>query len=336
MVYPEIPPKMSAWIRRRRGAARTSLELATSCPSPSLPGASSADVVIRVSHVALQYNSELLFKILPVIPYVTPPIPELEFTGTVVASGSAASLDVREVGTRVVAYQKIPDWVLFGRGALVEYVRVPSSQAAQLPELSDMAAMSGVLGSGSTALKIARTGSVGKLLVQVCKMRGAKVVGIASGGNEDMVRGLGADESVDYRKHDPLPAYLALRYAEEPFDFILDCVGLRDLYVHSPAYLQPDGMVISIGSMEGVGAFLRNWFFNTWWPVWLGGVPRRYVTFSTPPTKDDALVLIKMVEEDKLRVSVDSIFSMEDAISAYERLATKRARGRVIVKVGKE
>ena len=95
-------------------------------------------------------------------------------------------------------------------------------------------------------------------------------------------------------------------------------------------------MVISIGSMEGVGAFLRNWFFNTWWPVWLGGVPRRYVTFSTPPTKDDALVLIKMVEEDKLRVSVDSIFSMEDAISAYERLATKRARGRVIVKVGKE
>ena len=200
---------MSAWIRRRRGAARTSLELATSCPSPSLPGASSADVVIRVSHVALQYNSELLFKILPVIPYVTPPIPELEFTGTVVASGSAASLDVREVGTRVVAYQKIPDWVLFGRGALVEYVRVPSSQAAQLPELSDMAAMSGVLGSGSTALKIARTcgisqghrvllngasGSVGKLLVQVCKMRGAKVVGIASGGNEDMVRGLGADE----------------------------------------------------------------------------------------------------------------------------------------------
>ena len=38
------------------------------------------------------------------------------------------------------------------------------------------------------------SGSVGAVLVQVCKIRGAKVVGVASGGNEEMVRGLGADE----------------------------------------------------------------------------------------------------------------------------------------------
>ena len=151
----------------------------------------------------------MLFKALPVMPFTAPSIPELEFTGTVVAAGSAASSDVREVGTRVVAYQTIPDMVVFGRGALVEYVRIPSSQAARLPEGSDMVAMGGVVGSGSTALKMARTGgvkeghrvlvngasgSVGKVLMQVCKMRGATVVGVASGGNEEMVRGLGADE----------------------------------------------------------------------------------------------------------------------------------------------
>ena len=91
----------------------------------------------------------------------------------------------------------------------MEYVRIPSSQAARLTEGSDMVAMAGVLGSGSTALKMARTcgvkeghrvlingasGSVGKVLTQVCKMKGARVVGVASGGNEEMVRGLGADE----------------------------------------------------------------------------------------------------------------------------------------------
>jgi NADPH:quinone reductase-like Zn-dependent oxidoreductase len=209
MASPPLPPTMHAWLRQRRGPARTSLELATSYPTPSLPSASSAEVLIRVSHVALQFSSEVLFKTLPVIPFTAPSIPELEFTGTVVAAGSAASSDVREVGTRVVAYQNIPDMVLFGRGALVEYVRIPSSQAARLPEGSDMVAMGGVLGSGSTALKMARTGgvkedhrvlvngasgSVGKVLLQICKMRGAKVVGVASGGNEEMVRGLGADE----------------------------------------------------------------------------------------------------------------------------------------------
>lgn len=141
---------------------------------------------------------------------------------------------------------------------------------------------------------------------------------------------------IDYRKHDPLSSYLASKYAAEPFDFVLDCVGVQALYVTSPAYLKSDGMVINIGSMEGSGAVIKHWMFNTWWPAWLGGVPRRYVMFSTPPTKEDAVVLIKLVEEGKLKISVDSVFSMEDAISAYERVATKRARGRVMVKVEKD
>ena len=200
-------PTMHAWLRQRLGPARTSLELATSHPMPSMPSASSAEVLIRVSHVALQFSSETMFKTIPVMPFTTP-IPELEFTGTVVASGSAASSDVREVGTRVLGYQNPWDMVR-GWGVLAEYVRIPSSQAARLPEGVDMVAMTGVLGSGSTALKMARTaglreghrvlvngasGSIGQVLTQVCKMRGAEVVGVASGGNEELVRGLGADE----------------------------------------------------------------------------------------------------------------------------------------------
>jgi len=117
---------------------------------------------------------------------------------------------------------------------------------------------------------------------------------------------------------------------------VLDCVGLQALYVNSPAYLKPAGMVINIGSMEGAASTLKNWFFNTWWPAWLGGVPRRYIMFSTPPSKDDAIVLIKLVEEGKLKASVDSVFGMEDVIRAYERIATMRARGRVIVKVERD
>ena len=47
-------------------------------------------------------------------------------------------------------------------------------------------------------------------------------------------------------------------------------------------------------------------------------------------------MLVKLVEEGKLKISVDSVFSMEDAIRAYERIATMRARGRVIVKVERD
>ncbi|KAK1820046.1 zinc ion binding [Friedmanniomyces endolithicus] len=342
---------MRAWTRQRRGAARAALELSSSHPRPADPESSSSDVLIRISHVALQFSSESLFKLLPVLPFTPPPVPELEFSGTIVAAGNAAAADVRDIGTRVIAFCTIGDMIL-GRGALAEYVRVPSGNATRLQEDADMAAMAGVLGSGSTALKMLRvggvrarsrvlvngaSGSVGSVLVQLCKRRGVHVVAVASGGNEEMVRGLGADEFIDYRKHEPLlPDHLASTYGEQQFDFVLDCVGLQALYINSPSYLKPDGAVINIGGMEGVGATLWSSIMNTWCPTWLGGVPRRYAFFTTVPTQDDALVLVKMVEEGELKAAVDSVFEMEDAIQAYERVATRRARGRVVVKVQRD
>ena len=119
---------------------------------------------------------------------------------------------------------------------------------------------------------------------------------------------------------------------------MLDCVGLQELYDNSPAYLKPEGAVINIGAMAGLGmsTMFKNWIFNTLWPTWLGGVPRRYVMFTALPNKEDAVVLLKLVEEGKLKISVDSVFSMEDAVKAYERVGTKRARGRVVVKVERD
>ena len=114
---------------------------------------------------------------------------------------------------------------------------------------------------------------------------------------------------------------------------MLDCVGTQALFVNSPAYLKAEGAVINIGVLEGVGITTRNVLFNRWLPTWLGGVPRRYIMFSTPPARDDAVYLTKLIEEGRVRIPVDSVFDMEDAVRAYERIATQRARGKVVVKV---
>jgi len=204
-----MPPTMRAWVVRRRGPARSALELDTSFPTPAVPTSSSADVLIRVSHVSLQFSSEMLMQTLPQLPFAGAWIPELELSGSVVAAGDAAPAEVRGPGTRVVAFQNIPAAVLLGRGVLAEFVRLPGSQVARIDAAVDMASASGINGAGSTALKMIRTagvrdghsvlvngasGSVGSVLVQLCKLRGARVVGVASGGNEAMVRGLGVDE----------------------------------------------------------------------------------------------------------------------------------------------
>ncbi len=138
---------------------------------------------------------------------------------------------------------------------------------------------------------------------------------------------------INYRNHDPLPAYLAQQYGDRPFDFILDCVGTQALYARSPAYLKPAGALINIGALEGVLVTMRNALCNLFLPTWLGGVPRRYIMFSTPPERDYAVELTRLIEEGRVRIPVDSVFNMEDAVGAYERIATKRARGKVVVKV---
>ncbi|KAJ5691923.1 hypothetical protein N7462_001346 [Penicillium macrosclerotiorum] len=342
-----LPPTMRAWVRRRRGPPATSLELAD-VPVPPTPPGSSADVLIRVSHVSLQFNSPFFISTLPSLPFTGPWIPELEFSGEVVAAGTGAPPEVRDPGTQVVAFSNVPGTVLKGQGVLCEYVRVPGGNVTRIPETMDMAAASGINGCGSTAVKMIRTsgvspghtvlvngasGSVGSVLVQMLKMRGARVVAIASGGNEELVRGLGADEFVDYKSHDSLPAFLATEYGEQPFDFVFDCVGTQALFANSPAYLKPEGAVINIGAIEGIWSttlgILSNWFL----PTWLGGVPRRYIVFSTPPTRMATIHVVDLIEKRGLRVSVDSVFDMENALDAYVRIATKRARGKVVVKV---
>ncbi|KGO47953.1 Polyketide synthase, enoylreductase [Penicillium expansum] len=345
---PTVPPTMRAWVRRRRGPACSTLELVTNYPTPDVPTGLSPDVLIRVSNVALQYSTEMTMKILPILPFTSPWIPEIELSGVVVAAGGRAPAEVRDPGSHVVAFQNIPSAILMGHGVLAEYVRLPGCQVSRIDDGIDMASASGIIGSGSTAFKMIRTagvreghtvlvngasGSVGSVVVQLCKLRGAKVVGVASGGNEPMVRDLGVDEFIDYREHEPLPAYLAHQYGDKPFDFILDCVGTQALFVNSPAYLKPEGAVINIGMLEGMFVTAGNMLLNSWLPTWLGGVQRRYIMFSTPPTCDDSVYLARLIEEGRLRIPVDSVFEMKDAIRAYERIATKRARGKVVVKV---
>jgi NADPH:quinone reductase-like Zn-dependent oxidoreductase len=114
---------------------------------------------------------------------------------------------------------------------------------------------------------------------------------------------------------------------------VLDCVGTQALFVNSPAYLKAEGAVVNVGALEGIGVTAWNMLFNNWLPTWLGGVPRRYIMFSALPARDDAIYLARLIEEGRLRVPVDSVFAMEDAVLAYERIATKRARGKVVVKV---
>lgn len=74
------------------------------------------------------------------------------------------------------------------------------------------------LRAGQDVLVIGASGAVGTSAVQLAKLAGATVTGVASARNGELLRGLGVDEHVDYTATDP--ARLGRR-----FDVIIDAVG---------------------------------------------------------------------------------------------------------------
>ncbi|KAK8076635.1 Zinc-type alcohol dehydrogenase-like protein C16A3.02c [Apiospora phragmitis] len=177
------------------------------------------------------------------------------------------------------------------------------------------------------------SGGVGSILVQVAKARGAYVNGLCSGANAEMVRRLGADMVIDYTAHQDLYRAIAESTQDHGVDLVVDCVGDDALYTRSPGYLRPDGRFLSIvgGASQGIYPFLMHQIR----PVLLGGTPRHYKILGMAPSGAGAREVAGWIEKGDLReILVDSEFAMDEVLEAYEKVASKRARGKVVVRIG--
>ncbi|RYP78199.1 hypothetical protein DL771_000676 [Monosporascus sp. 5C6A] len=361
-----MPPTMRAWVRQHRGHYKSSLKLVDSLPTPPIPGPNSSDIIVRVSYVALEFSIIHFMGVFPALPFAPPLVPELCVSGTIAVAGGKVPEALRQPGTRVLAMTDPMSMMFRGTGALKEYMRLPEAYVVPLSEpgvvehgagehlVLSLAQGAGLISNGSTALAVVRaakvrsgqrvlvngaSGSVGHIAAQLCRARGALVVGVASGANEALVRGYGIDEFVDYKKHASLPDYLASTFGLQPFDSIIDCVGSQALYANSPRYLRPGGPLVNIGAFDIGDGILRQmvrWFMNSSCPTWLGGIPRPYILFSNTPNIQEVLTLVEMMEQGRLKVILDSEFAIEDLMKAYERVTSKRARGKVLIRIHAE
>ena len=122
---------------------------------------------------------------------------------------------------------------------------------------------------------------------------------------------------MDYTAHQKLYEYLGTEYADKPFDVIFDCIGVKVLYDHCPKYLKPEGKYLSVGA----GSFFQSlWmmFITSWWPSWLGGVPRQYKSIMTVATGEQQREVIRWFNEGLVRrIPIDSEYSMENALKVW-------------------
>ena len=103
-------------------------------------------------------------------------------------------------------------------------------------------------------------------------------------------------------------------------------MGSQDLYEHSPAYLKHSGVYVNVGNI-GISTALTlwRWLKNSTQPRWLGGVPRKFIQFSTIPTKERGEKLAALATENGLTILIDSTFKMEDALLVSRILSDVRA-----------
>lgn len=247
----------------------------------------------------------------------------VDFAGEVAAVGADVSRFRK--GDRVFGFA--------GRGGHAEYLAVSAEGAiARTPDgISDPEAAALPFGAlaalvflrdvaklkpGRKLLVVGASGGVGAYAVQIAKSLGAEVTGVASGGNADLVLGLGADHFIDYRTKD---------YAEtgDSWDVIFDTVRPAD-FSDARRALKPGGLYLPLNF--GVKDIIRSAFTGR-----RGAA--RMITTVNGDTREDIEAIAALVAAGDLRPVIDRRFPMSAVGEAYRHVEGRHRKGSVILEI---
>ncbi len=227
-------------------------------------------------------------------------------------SGSFAQYVVaREQGTIV---HKPPN-VSFEQAGVVNVAGITALQA-----LRDW----GRIQAGQKVLINGASGGVGTFAVQIAKAYGAEVTGVCSTRNVELVRSIGADHVIDYKKDN-------FTEGEVLYDLIVDMAGNHSL-LELRRVLRPDGAGVIVGNAES-----GHWFgsvvdkFEA--DIVTALVSQRFVRMRSDPKKEDMLALRELMQAGKVIPVIDRRYPLHELPAAIEYLETGRARGKVAIRV---
>jgi NADPH:quinone reductase-like Zn-dependent oxidoreductase len=191
------------------------------------------------------------------------------------------------------------DWIVLGKPSNITY-----EEAAAIPypgELAMFFLKKGDIQRRKNVLIVGASGSIGTTAVQIAKHYGAKVTGVCSTANLELVSSLGAEQVIDYTKED---------YSKrgERYDLILDAVpqqvaDRKRLKSQAKNSLTKDGVYISID--DGLAKV----------------------------SYDNLVFILNLTRSGEFKPVIDSIYPLEQIVEAHRYVEAGHKKGNVVITV---
>ena len=222
---------------------------------------------------------------------------------------------------------KIPEYLSFNEAAAIPLTALTAYQALDILQVK----------SGETLFISGGSGGFGAMAVPLAKARGIKVITNGSLENKERVLALGAEQFLDYKTED----YAQLLH---DVDGVIDTIGGKDTE-KQVSILKQGGKLASLKGMPN-GKFAKKMGLPLW-KQWIFGFAGRsfdnmakkrnqeYHFIFVQSSGEQLSEIAKVLEENQIRPSIDSIYSFEDIAKALVKVDKGSSRGKTIVEISK-
>jgi len=204
------------------------------------------------------------------------------------------------------AIARAPDNLSFGEAAAMSFGGCTALQFLRRGRVT----------SGHRVLINGASGSVGSAAVQLARSFGARVTGVCSAANAELVASLGAEDVVDYRSTD-------VSDSGETWDIIMDTAGTMP-YGRAKKILADEGSLLVV--LGDARAMLSA-------PLISMLSKHRVAAGPASGTAKDLALLAELAQSEEYRPVIDSWYPFEEMVGAHRRVDSGHKRGNVVVRV---